>query len=110
MTQAATELWESTHEITGSLAPVTATPKANVKRLNPIKLKQLEDRVAAIEAELPVLEDRIQTAEQQQAAFSTAEAARALAAELDTLREKHTTLTVEWEDLAMQLEEQQATA
>ncbi len=108
--QVSVEPWESTHEINGSLAPVTATPKANIKRLNPIKLKQLEDRVASIEAELPVLEDRIQTAEQQQAAFSTAEAARALAAELDTLRQQHTALTAEWEDLATQLEEQQATA
>ena len=108
--QAPAEAWESTHEITGSLAPVTATPKANIKRLNPIKLKQLEERVTAIEAELPILEDRIQTAEQQQAGFSTAEAARALAAELDTLRQQHTALTAEWEDLATQLEEQQATA
>jgi ATP-binding cassette subfamily F protein 3 len=108
--QAPAEPWESTHEITGSLAPVTPTPKPNIKRLNPIKLKQLEDRVAAIEGELPVLEERIQAAERQQAAFSTAEAARALAAELDTLREKHAEMSVEWEDLAMQLEEQQATA
>ena len=96
----------STHEIEGSLAPVTETPKANVKRLNPIKLKQLEDRVAAIEDELPQLEDRIQTAEQQRAVFTTAEAARALAAELDALREQHAARTAEWEELATQLEEQ----
>ena len=96
----------STHEIEGSLAPVTETPKTNVKRLNPIKLKQLEDRVAAIEDELPQLEDRIQTAEQQQAAFTTAEAARVLAAELDALREQHAARTAEWEELATQLEEQ----
>jgi len=96
----------STHEIEGSLAPVTETPKTNVKRLNPIKLKQLEDRVAAIEEELPQLEDRIQTAEQQRAVFTTAEAARALGAELDALREQHAARTAEWEELATQLEEQ----
>jgi ATP-binding cassette subfamily F protein 3 len=100
------ETGTSTHELEGSLAPVTATPKINVKRLNPIKLKQLEDRVATIENELPDLEARILAAEQQQAAFTTAEAARAIATELDTLREQHAARTAEWEELAMQLEEQ----
>jgi ATP-binding cassette, subfamily F, member 3 len=97
---------ESTHEIEGSLEPVTALPKASVKRLNPIKLKQLEDRVAAIENELPQLEDRIAQATQQQAVFTTADAAVQLAAELDGLRERHAALNVEWEELGMQLEEQ----
>src|SRR5665213_1919981 len=97
---------ESTREIEGSLEPVTAPPKPSVKRLNPIKLKQLEDRVAAIENELPQLEDRIAQATQQQAVFTTAEAAVQLAAELDALRERHAALNVEWEELGMQLEEQ----
>ena len=100
------EPWESTHELEGSLASVTPAPKHTAKRLNPIKLKQMEDRVAAIEDELSDLDARIAQAEQQQAVFSTAEAARALAAELETLREQHTTRTVEWEELASQLEEQ----
>ena len=95
-----------THEMEGSLADVTAAPKVSVKRLNPIKLKHLEDRVAALEEELPNLEARILAAEQQQGFFTTAEAAQALAAELDGLREQHAARTVEWEELAMQLEEQ----
>ncbi len=102
------ESWESTHELEGSLAPVTSAPKHNAKRLNPIKLKQMEDRVAAIEDELSDLDARIAQAEQQQAVFTTAEAARALAAELDTLREQRATRTAEWEELASQLEEQTA--
>ncbi len=100
------EPWESTHEVEGSLAPVTPTARHAAKRLNPIKLKQMEDRVAAIEDELSNLDARISQAEQQQAVFTTAEAARALAAELETLREQHATRTAEWEDLASQLEEQ----
>ena len=100
------EPWESTHELEGSLAAVTPAPKHTAKRLNPIKLKQMEDRVAAIEDELSDLDARIAQAEQQQAVFTTAEAARALAAELETLREQHATRTAEWEDLASQLEEQ----
>jgi ATP-binding cassette subfamily F protein 3 len=100
------EPWESTHELEGSLAPVMAAPKPPAKRLNPIKLKQMEDRVAAIEDELSDLDARISQAERQQAVFTTAEAARAIAAELETLREQHATRTAEWEDLASQLEEQ----
>ncbi len=100
------EPWESTHELQGSLAPVTPAPKHTAKRLNPIKLKQMEDRVAAIEEELSELDARIAQAEQQQAVFTTAEAARALAAELETLRVQRATRTAEWEDLASQLEEQ----
>jgi ATP-binding cassette subfamily F protein 3 len=100
------EPWESTHELEGSLAAVTPAPKNSAKRLNPIKLKQMEDRVAAIEDELSDLDARISQAEQQQAVFTTAEAARAVAAELETLREQHATRTAEWEELAAQLEEQ----
>ncbi len=96
----------STHEIQGALEPVTASPKNNVKRLNPIKLKQLEDRVSVLEDELPDLEARILAAEQQQGIFTTAEAAQSLAAELDRLREQHAAHSSEWEELATQLEEQ----
>jgi len=99
------EAWESTHELEGSLAPVTPAPKHAAKRLNPIKLKQMEDRIAAIENELSDLDERIAQAEQQQAIFTTAEAARAVAAELETLREEQAARTTEWEDLASQLEE-----
>jgi ATP-binding cassette subfamily F protein 3 len=99
----------STHEVEGSIAAVTPEPaKSSVKRLNPIKLKHLETRVAELEAELPDLEARILAAEQQQAFFTTAEAAQAVAAELEMLREQHAVRTAEWEDLAMQLEEQMA--
>jgi ATP-binding cassette subfamily F protein 3 len=96
----------NTHEREGALEPVVAATKSNVKRLNPIKLKHLEVRVAELEAELPDLEARILAAEQQQAMYTTAEAAVAIAAELDTLREQHAARTAEWEELAMQLEEQ----
>jgi ATP-binding cassette subfamily F protein 3 len=100
--------WESTHERSGSLAPVTSAPKSTVKRLNPIKLKQLEHRIAELETELPDIEARILAAEQQQAIFTTAEAAQALAAELGTLRDQHASSAAEWEQLATQLEEQLA--
>lgn len=96
----------STHEIAGSLAPVKPSPKPSAKRVNPLKLKQMEDRVSTIEGELPEVEERINQAQQQQAMYSTSEAARALAAELEELRSRHESLTAEWEELATQLDEQ----
>jgi ATP-binding cassette subfamily F protein 3 len=100
------EPFESTHEILGSLDAVVIAPKVSVKRLNPIKLKLLEDRVATLENELSQVEERIAAAEQQQAVFTTAEAAQQLAAELDALRDDLASKTTEWEELASQLEEQ----
>jgi ATP-binding cassette, subfamily F, member 3 len=98
----------STHEIEGSLAPVTPSPKASAKKINPIKRKQLETKVNNLETELGELDARILAAEQQQAIFTTAEAARLLAAELDTLRDRRTAASEEWETLALELEEQTA--
>jgi ATP-binding cassette subfamily F protein 3 len=98
--------WEGWDEPGGEPAAITPAPKPATKRLNPIKLKQLEERVAELEAELPDLEARIQATEEQQAIFTTAEAAQALAAEVETLRDEHAVKTTEWEELATQLEEQ----
>jgi ATP-binding cassette subfamily F protein 3 len=105
-TWASTEINGSTHEINGSLAPVTPAPKPDIKRINPIKLKHLESRVNELETELTDLEARILAAEQQQGIFTTAEAAQAVAAELQALRDQRALRTAEWEDLALQLEEQ----
>ena len=96
----------SSHEINGSLAPVKFVPKPQARRVNPLRVKQLEDRVEAIEAELPELESRIAQAERQQGIFTTADAARSLASELDAMRDRQALLTTEWEELATQLEEQ----
>jgi ATP-binding cassette subfamily F protein 3 len=81
--------------------------KPAVKRLNPIKLKQLEERVAAIETELQQTEEKI--AEAEQSGYTNADAAQKTAAELAAMQSRHAALTAEWEDLAIQLEEQQAT-
>jgi len=83
-----------------------APPKPPVKRLNPIKLKQLEDRVAALEAELSEVESRIGSAEDHLGHFVSADDSQRTAAELEQLREKRAALSAEWEDLATQLEEQ----
>jgi ATP-binding cassette subfamily F protein 3 len=90
-------------------AVVDAAPietKAAVKRLNPIKQKQLEDRVAQIEQEIPRFESLIVAAEERLGHYSSAEESQRIAGELDTLREQRTALLAEWEELATSLEEQ----
>ena len=80
--------------------------KPPVKRLNPIKLKQLEDRVLAIDAELTALDTRIAAAEEHLGHYSSAQDSQRTAAELESFRDQRTALLAEWESLATALEEQ----
>jgi ATP-binding cassette subfamily F protein 3 len=82
------------------------TPKPPVKRLNPIKLKKLEDRVAAIEQELAGIDSRTAAAEESLGHYVSAEESQRTAATLDALRTRRTALLAEWESLATTLEEQ----
>jgi ATP-binding cassette, subfamily F, member 3 len=91
-----------------SEAHAPEAPKPNIKRLNPIKLKQLEDRLTAVEQQLPQIESSIAAGEEKLGHFTSAEESQRLAAELDTLRTQRAALLAEWEDLATALEEQSA--
>ncbi len=82
--------------------------KPLVKRLNPIKLKQLEERVQFTETEIPRLEEAISAAEEKLAVFSSAGESQRLAAEIDAMKQQQGTLLAEWEELAGILEEQQS--
>ena len=79
---------------------------ARTKRLNPIKLKKLEDRVTAIEQELAAIDTRIAAAEQSLGHYISAEESQRTAASLDELRTQRTGLLAEWDSLASTLEEQ----
>ena len=83
-------------------------PKPQVKRLNPIKLKQLEERVQLAETEIPRLEEAIGLAEERMGVFTSAEESQRLSAEVDGMRRRHGSLLAEWEELAGLLEEQQS--
>jgi ATP-binding cassette subfamily F protein 3 len=115
-----------TEQITNSLAATTAPTTGAVisteveksaalplpspiKRLNPIKLKQLEDRLRHAEAEVPRLENAIAAAEGRLGNFTSADQSQKDAAELEQLRTQRTTLLAEWEELSLTLEEQQLT-
>jgi len=105
-------------EISKSFATPAQTPVATapapepepatnpVKRLNPIKLKQLEDRLKFTEEEIPRLESAITAVEQRLGNFTSAEQSQKDAAELDTLRGQRQSLLNEWEELSLTLEEQ----
>ena len=83
-------------------------PKTPVKRLNPIKLKQLEDRLQFTETEIPRLEEAIAAAEEKLGIFSSAEESQRLAAGIETMKQQQGTLLAEWEELTGQLEEQKS--
>jgi ATP-binding cassette subfamily F protein 3 len=82
--------------------------KDRPRRLNPIKQKQMEERVAFLEEETPRIEAAIAHTEEQLGVYvSAAETAR-LTALADDLRGQLAAFTAEWEELMMQLEEQGA--
>ncbi len=87
--------------------PLTSEPATPIKRLNPIKLKQLEDRLRQAEEQIPTLESTIATLEERLGNFTSAEQSQKDAAELEALRTRRTALLTEWEELSLTLEEQQ---
>jgi ATP-binding cassette, subfamily F, member 3 len=98
---------ETTPVVEVVAAPVK-TPEVAIsaaKRLNPIKLKQLEDRFKAVEEEVVGLEGAITGAEERLGIFVSAEDSQRTAAELEGLRQRRAALLAEWEELAVKLEE-----
>ncbi|HVJ09617.1 MAG TPA: ABC-F family ATP-binding cassette domain-containing protein [Acidisarcina sp.] len=85
--------------------PETAE-KEKSKRLNPIKLKQMQERYAWIEEEIPRVEASIADTEQALGVFVSMEETQRLTRELEDLRARNEALTAEWEELMVVLEEQ----
>ena len=94
--------------------PVTAAPgsangagsKDRVRKLNPIKLKQMEDRCAFLEEEVPRLEASIAHTEAALGNYVSAEETQRLSSLLEGLRAQLGSSTEEWEELMVALEEQ----
>ncbi|ADV84101.1 ABC-F family ATP-binding cassette domain-containing protein [Terriglobus saanensis] len=84
----------------------TSAPAANVKRLNPIKLKQLQDRLIFTENEMPRIEEQITQHETDLSTFRSAEESQRLSNAIAELRAKHEALMHEWEEISIALEEQ----
>ncbi len=85
----------------------TASGSSNgsrARRLNPIKQKQMEDRCAFLEEEIPRVESAIAHTEQQLGVFVSAAETQRLTDLAAELRKQLVTLTAEWEELTVQLE------
>ena len=76
------------------------------RRVNPIKRKQMQDRLIFVEREIPRVENAIAETEQALGNFVSADETQRQSAALEELRAQHVGLSSEWEELMQQLEEQ----
>ncbi|MBE0656390.1 MAG: ABC-F family ATP-binding cassette domain-containing protein [Bryobacteraceae bacterium] len=90
-------------EAAAELAAAAELPKA-AKRLNPIKLKQMEDRLAALEAESARLEGEIAELEGALQNFVNAEETARQMRLLDEKRGRLAAAVEEWEALSVEIE------
>jgi ATP-binding cassette subfamily F protein 3 len=87
-------------------APVVAAalPQANAKRINPLKLRQMQDRCKEVERQIAATESDIAGYEQALANFvSTGETMR-LSGLVETRRKDLSALLAEWEKVSQELE------
>ncbi|MGA3135392.1 MAG: ABC-F family ATP-binding cassette domain-containing protein [Terracidiphilus sp.] len=78
--------------------------KDRPRRLNPIRQKQMEERCAFLEEEVPRIEAAIVHTEEQLGVYVSAAETQRLSALAEDLRSQLTALTAEWEELMGQLE------
>ncbi len=76
------------------------------RRVNPIKLRQMQERLTFVETEIPRVESSLAETEQALSVYVNAEETQRLSMELGALRSQHAALNREWEELATQLQEQ----
>ncbi|HET7103998.1 MAG TPA: ATP-binding cassette domain-containing protein, partial [Terracidiphilus sp.] len=77
---------------------------ARPRRLNPIRQKQMEQRCAFLEEEIPRVEAALAHTEQELGVYVSAAETERLTALAASLREQATVLTSEWEELTLQLD------
>jgi ATP-binding cassette, subfamily F, member 3 len=89
-----------------AVKPAPEAAAAKGKRVNPIKLRQMQERCTFVEEEIPRIEGSIAAAEESLGVYQSAEETQRLTDLLVTLRGQHDALTTEWETLVQQLEQQ----
>jgi ATP-binding cassette, subfamily F, member 3 len=89
------------HSKENGIEPATEAAK---KRLNPIKRKQMEERVRELEEEIGRREAEIAHLETSLQNFVTADQSQRQARELDNHKTQHAALVGEWEQLSHELE------
>jgi ATP-binding cassette, subfamily F, member 3 len=83
----------------------TAPTEASKKRVNPIRRKQMEDRVHELEEEINRTESAIEHLETAMQNFVSADESQRQSQELDQQKSSHAALIKEWEGLAASLQE-----
>jgi len=78
--------------------------KDRPRRLNPIKQKQMEERCAFLEEEIPRVESSIAHTEEQLGVYVSAAESQRLSDLAEELRRELAAFTAEWEELMTQLE------
>ncbi len=89
-----------------SAAEAGAEAKPRVRRLNPIRIRQLEERCTFLEEEIPRLEAAVATTEAGLGQYVSAAETERLTQLLAGLREQLAAATTEWEEGMLVLEEQ----
>ncbi|MGH9600176.1 MAG: ABC transporter ATP-binding protein, partial [Terracidiphilus sp.] len=84
--------------------PADTVAKDRQRRMNPIKQKQMEERCAFLEQEVPRVEASLRHTEEQLGVYVSAEETQRLAALAEDLRAQLTVLTAEWEESMAQLD------
>ncbi|HVC47398.1 MAG TPA: ABC-F family ATP-binding cassette domain-containing protein [Terracidiphilus sp.] len=88
----------------GSAETRSESNGARVRRLNPIKQRQMEERCAFLEEEIPRVEAALANTEQELGVYVSATETERLTVLAANLREQAAALTAEWEELTLQLE------
>jgi ATP-binding cassette subfamily F protein 3 len=90
--------------VNGQSAPALAKapPLQEAKRVNPMKLKQRQNRARELESEIAGLEAEIASDEESLATFVSAEESMRLAAQLDKRRASLNALLAEWEEASQE--------
>ncbi|HEY6446779.1 MAG TPA: ABC-F family ATP-binding cassette domain-containing protein [Acidobacteriaceae bacterium] len=103
-------------ETAAAAAPVVEAPapvaepeaaQAHAKRVNPIKLRQMQERLAQVEAEIPRVDGWVAETEQALSVYVSAEETQRLTEVLAVLRDRQAELNSEWEELSLQLQGQE---
>jgi ATP-binding cassette subfamily F protein 3 len=85
----------------GTSEPPSEAPK---KRLNPMKRKQMEDRVRSLEEEIEHAEEAIARCEASLQSFVSVEETQRQSSELEAQKSNHAALVAEWEETSKELE------
>ena len=91
-------------ELTVSAPPKAQAPAKDEKRVNPMKVRKLKERLGSIEVEVGQLEAGIAECESSLANFVSAEETKRVAELLEKRRAELTALMGEWEEISQSIE------